>query len=201
MRVLTPYRLPPASLLQPGCRFGRPARRRRLPSNPAPRAPHASLPRPLMPPTASSRTRRTVGAAGALRSCLAGLMPSSPFDWRDVPTPPRSNPHAPLHLPSLPAVLPANTLLGGPQLPEHMQGGKKQAPGRRPLSDVTGHYAAVSGKGSICIGAVGGGFGMPMGGSSSPTEHSIAPAAASCRQEAAQARAAAHKRLALRSMR
>ncbi|PRW56907.1 bromodomain adjacent to zinc finger domain 1A [Chlorella sorokiniana] len=104
-------------------------------------------------------------------------------------------------------VLPCGTPQGSPQLPillgaDDASGGTKggkaagEQPARRPLSDVTQHYAAAS-KG-ICIGALGGGFGMDLGG----------PLAASCSQEAQAAAAAANKarvaavrRQALRAMR
>ena len=104
----------------------------------------------------------------------------------------------------LPAVLPANTAMGGPQLPQ-LAGGKKEAAlARHPLVDVTRHYEASSS--SICIGAMGGGFGIM------PAAVAIGVPATSCRQEAAAAqeahalaaaaaRTAAHKRQALRTMR
>lgn len=90
-------------------------------------------------------------------------------------------------------MLPCGTPQGSPQLPNLLgaaatsggiKGGKAAAgeqPARRPLGDVTHHYAAASK--SICIGALGGSFGMDVGGA----------LAASCRQEAQAAAAAANK--------
>ncbi len=106
------------------------------------------------------------------------------------------------------AVLPCGTPSGSPQLPVLLgagdasggaKGGKAAEggqPARRPLSDVTHHFAAAS-KG-ICIGALGGSFSMEVGG----------PLVVSCSQEAQAAAAAANKarvaaarRQALRAMR
>lgn len=113
-----------------------------------------------------------------------------------------------LAIPTCNAVLPCGTPSGSPQLPVLLgagdasgaKGGKAaegEQPARRPLSDVTHHFAAAS-KG-ICIGALGGSFGMDMGG----------PLVASCSQEAQaaaaaaanKARVAAARRQALRAMR
>lgn len=103
---------------------------------------------------------------------------------------------SPLTIP-MSAALPEGTPLGGPAMLPLSGGAKKGSDARRPLIDVTGHFAAHD-AGSICIGALGGSFGMPT---------DLQPAAqlvASCRVEAAraaQARAAVVKRQALRSMR
>lgn len=105
-----------------------------------------------------------------------------------------------LHSPC--AVLPGNTPMGGPQ--HFNTGGKKEAPARGPLTDVTAHFTACT-KGSICIGALGGSFGLV----DAPSMPSTALTASSCHQQAAleahssaaQARAAAAKRQALRTMR
>lgn len=101
---------------------------------------------------------------------------------------------------SLCAVLPDGTPLGGPAMLPLSGGAKKGLAARRPLDDVTSHFAAHD-AGSICIGALGGGFGLPT------DLQAAAQLAPSCRVEAAravqaaQARAAVVKRQALRSMR
>lgn len=95
---------------------------------------------------------------------------------------------------------PANTPFGGPQLPQ-FAANKKEHPERRPLVDVTQHYAASATR--ICIGVQGGCFSM---------DTSTTCLTTSCRQEAAfvlesgetvaaaaaKARMAAAKRHALR---
>lgn len=102
--------------------------------------------------------------------------------------------------PSPRAVRPGSTPLGGPQLPQFLAGGggkgKDAAAQRRVLQDVTHHYAGSS-KG-ICIGAMGGAFGMvDTSGLPATTCHQDAQAAAA----AAKARVAAVRRQALRAMR
>lgn len=127
-----------------------------------------------------------------LRACLSPAPTSHP------PPPPT-------------AVLPSGTPRGGPQLPNLAggsaagsgghKGGKAEGqdkPGRRPLGDVTHHYAAAS-KG-IYIGALGGAFGMVEGVPAASCRQEAA-AAAEAQAAAARARAAAAKRQALRSMR
>lgn len=105
-------------------------------------------------------------------------------------------------------MLPCGTPSGSPQLPVLLgtgdasggtKGGKAAAgeqPARRPLSDVTHHYAAVS-KG-ICIGSLGGSFGMDVGGQLAASCSQEAQAAAAA---ATKARVAAVRRQALRAMR
>lgn len=94
------------------------------------------------------------------------------------------------------AELPDGTPPGGPALLPLSGGAKKAAAARRPLGDVTMHYAAHD-TGSICIGALGGGFGLPTG------PQPAAQLAPSCGAEAARAAQtrAAVRRQALRSMR
>jgi hypothetical protein len=96
-------------------------------------------------------------------------------------------------------VLPTGTPLGGPQQLQTGSGGKKaEAQSRRPLSDVTQLY----GKG-LCIGTMGGVFGleMPPPGACAQEAVAMRAAAAEAAAEAAKVRRAAAKRQALRSMR